>query len=305
MRAISSQESADKRANPQIRPLMDTISVANLSRWVEKIAIPRHYQVQPAENRAIADYIAGQLEMFGYVVQRQGPFNNIFACPKEAPAEITLVGAHYDSAAETPGADDNASAVAALLGCARAIASLGNDAAVGFAVFNAEEDHLKGSFDFVENYAIPQRLKIRQAHILEMLGFATDEPGSQKTPAGLPISLPGAGNFLGLLGNSVSAWDVDFVLAQAKACLPKFPVCSLKVVVGAEKVMPVLGRSDHVPFWRHGMPAVMWTDTSEFRNPHYHQPTDTPETLNYEFLRQATQLLTACVAEQSGALKPD
>jgi hypothetical protein len=63
--------------------------------------------------------------------------------------------------------------------------------------------------------------------------------------------------------------------------------------MGLERVMPVLQRSDHAPFWASGVPAVMWTDTSEFRNPHYHLPSDRPETLDYGYLRSVTQLLVA------------
>jgi hypothetical protein len=64
-------------------------------------------------------------------------------------------------------------------------------------------------------------------------------------------------------------------------------------------LLPVLARSDHVPFWRQEIPAVMWTDTSEFRKGNYHSRQDTPETLNYQFLRRVTQLLTATVLVQA------
>ena len=76
----------------------------------------------------------------------------------------------------------------------------------------------------------------------------------------------------------------------------------LNVKLGLEKYFPVLARSDHAPFWTQKIPAVMWTDTSEFRNRNYHRHTDTPETLNYRFLQQVTQLLTACVIQQAEEL---
>ena len=74
----------------------------------------------------------------------------------------------------------------------------------------------------------------------------------------------------------------------------------LKVYFGVEQSLPVLGRSDHEPFWKAGIPAVMWTDTAEFRNPHYHQRSDTPETLDYGFLRAVTQVLAAYCFHQFG-----
>src|SRR5438270_7729772 len=80
---------------------------------------------------------------------------------------------------------------------------------------------------------------------------------------------------------------------------PELPVTGLKVRLGLEKHFPVLARSDHAPFWAEEIPALMWTDTSEFRNHNYHRHTDTPDTLDYAFLRNVTQLLTASVIEQA------
>ena len=92
------------------------------------------------------------------------------------------------------------------------------------------------------------------------------------------------------------AWvELGSLLAQAKTYLPGFPVVGLRVTLGLEKYFPVLLRSDHAPFWQRRIPAMMWTDTSEFRNPLYHQPGDRPETLNYPFLRSVSQLLVASV----------
>ena len=92
---------------------------------------------------------------------------------------------------------------------------------------------------------------------------------------------------------------MDFVLRRAGTYVPELPVTGLNMKLGLEKYFPVLSRSDHAPFWAQKVPAVMWTDTSEFRNHNYHRHTDTPDTLNYPFLRQATQLLTASVIQQA------
>ena len=85
------------------------------------------------------------------------------------------------------------------------------------------------------------------------------------------------------------------VLQVARTYWPDFPVLSLKVYAGVEKLLPVLQRSDHAPFWGAGIPAIMWTDTAEFRNKHYHQSTDTPDTLDYDFLRRVSQILIATI----------
>ena len=75
--------------------------------------------------------------------------------------------------------------------------------------------------------------------------------------------------------------------------MPGFPVLALKMYFGLEKALRDLNRSDHAPFWRAGIPAIMWTDTSEFRNPHYHQPSDKPDTLDYDFMAEVARLALA------------
>ncbi len=272
------------------------ISEADLRAWVKRLSVPRHFRQQPEENRDAAIWIAAQLQSWGYSVQLQGQFYNVVALPRDLGRPLLLVGAHFDSTPVTPGADDNASAVAAMLGCAKSMSNEFPDASVGFVAFNCEEDGLLGSQDFVENFVLPEKLVIAGAHVLEMVGYASHEPGTQMTPTSLPIRIPNTGDFLGLLGNSKSVALLDNTLALANTYLPGFPVISLRVTLGLEKHFPVLQRSDHAPFWQHGIPSVMWTDTSEFRNPHYHQMSDLPETLDYPFLRRVTQLLFACTA---------
>ncbi len=284
--------------NASIRRAMESVSESELRAWVERLSVPRHFVMEPDENERAALWIASLLQSWGYQVELQGPWRNVVALPKNLSGPITLVGAHYDSVSGCPGADDNASAVAAMLGCAKACAgeSQGRNA---FVSFNREEDGLMGSQDFVEWLESAGKLRVVQAHILEMVGFASDEPGTQKTPGGLPIKIPDTGNFLGLLANKVSHQMLGGVLACASTYLPQFPVISLHVTLGLEKHFPVLLRSDHAPFWAAQIPATMWTDTSEFRNPYYHQPGDKPHTLNYPFLRAVTQLLVASVLEES------
>jgi hypothetical protein len=132
-----------------------------------------------------------------------------------------------------------------------------------------------------------------------MVGYASSAPGSQKVPPGLPVKIKDKGDFLGLLANRYSTAAMGFVLRHAVTYTPQLPVIGLKVRLGLEKYFPVLVRSDHAPFWAREIAAVMWTDTSEFRNHNYHRHTDTPDTLDYKFLRAVTQLLTASAIEQA------
>jgi hypothetical protein len=166
--------------------------------------------------------------------------------------------------------------------------------------FNREEDGLIGSREFVDEALAVVPWKVSAAHILEMVGYSVETPGSQRVPEGLPklpIALPTVGNFLGLLANGNSAAFLQKTVAIARGSLPSLPVIGLEVRLGLERFLPVLKRSDHVPFWEKKIPAVMWTDTAEFRNPHYHLTSDTPDKLNYDFLHKVAALCTACVLE--------
>lgn len=260
------------------------------------LSIPRHADLEPDNNRLTAHWIANQLRSFGYETGFQGEFANVIARPKHlGDSPCIIVGAHYDSVPGCPGADDNASAVAALLACAKALAAHAPACPVWFASFNREEDGMLGSADFVKELVERKRVPVREAHILEMVGYCDPHPGSQSVPQGLPIRVPDRGDFLGILANKGSTAPADSILRAAKTYRPDFPVLSLKVYLGIEQLLPVLLRSDHAPFWKAGIPAVMWTDTSEFRNPHYHQIADTPQTLDYDFLQAVTQVLIAAV----------
>ncbi len=221
-----------------------------------------------------------------FVKGGQGGFSQ--TCDQDG---VILIGAHYDSVPGTPGADDNASAVAALLGCAKAVAEYAETLPVCFVSFNREEDNMIGSADFVDNYLLKNGIHLCQAHILEMVGYCSHSPESQRKPLNLPVKIPDRGNFLGLIGNKHSNALIKSLLQQAKSYLPDFPVAGLQVFFGLERFFYHLLRSDHTPFWRRGLSALMWTDTANFRNPNYHRVTDTPDTLDYTFLRRVTQLL--------------
>lgn len=269
-----------------------TAGPKELRGWVEELSMPRHFYYESNANRWTALWLADRLREWGYEVAFHGESRNVIATPPGLRGPAVLVGAHYDSAPGCPGADDNASAVAAMLAVAEACAGEAVRPAVVFAGFNREEDGLIGSTEFVRETLPTLPWRVSDAHILEMVGFASDEPGSQRVPQGLPIKLPDTGDFLGLLANGKSARLLAAILAHARGALPEFPVLGLEARLGLERLLPVLQRSDHVPFWDKGIPAVMWTDTSEFRNPHYHLESDTPETLDYEFMHRVVHLLT-------------
>jgi Zn-dependent M28 family amino/carboxypeptidase len=275
-----------------IRAALDTVSRDDLRAVVERIAMPRVYGT--LGNETVRRLITGlfrdsPVARLGVEVDDVG--NLVVGNPRSARI---LVGAHYDAVPGTPGADDNASAVAVLLSAARAI---GPREDVCFVAFNGEECGFVGSRHLVEHRLGQHRLE--QVHVLEMVGFTNRSPGSQRNPVP-PLPVPTVGDFLGLVGTHCSARVLDHVLGCAGSAtipvyglyLPDVPLETVRMKV------PHAFRSDHAPFWYAGIPALMWTDTAEFRNPNYHQPTDTPDTLDYTFMAEVARLLVHAVLSE-------
>ena len=204
MNVVHSRQFRAAETVPRLATLLQTIGEPQLREWVERIAVPRHFQAESEQNRATARWLSETLLTIGYRVEQQGPYANVLAFPEKSFDEVVLVGAHYDSVPMCPGADDNGSAIAALLGCAAACRRWRPDCPIVFAAFNREEDGLLGSRDFVESYLPQAGFRVRYAHVLEMVGYASSAPGSQRLPTGLPVKIANTGDFLGLLANDRS-----------------------------------------------------------------------------------------------------
>jgi Zn-dependent M28 family amino/carboxypeptidase len=281
-----------KEVSKRIEDILASISEVYLQYVIETISVPRHYRTEKANNERIARWIRHQFETFGFQASFRGRFQNIVALPTTPLASSSLLAAaHYDTVPGSPGADDNGSGIAVLLACARALSTYQIPTSTIFIAFNREEDCLIGSQEFVTDSLHEFETTLSEVHVMEMVGYCSHEAGSQHLPQGLPISLPDSGDFLGLIGNQRSATLVDATIKTAKTYLDGFPVLGLSVYLGLEKYFPHLQRSDHAPFWHAQIPALMWTDTAEFRNTHYHSSWDTPDTLDYAFMKQVAQLL--------------
>ena len=215
------------------------------------------------------------------------------ARPLSAQEESTaplIVAAHYDTVEGSPGADDNASALAVLLEVAQKTRRMPLKRPVQFIAFCLEEENLLGSRAYTAHLAATQQ-PISGVIVLECVGYARHEEGSQKILPGIPIAVPTVGNFLAVIGNHNSASFTQTVSRAMAAHLSIVPL----VVPGNGEVLPDTRRSDHTAFWEQGFPAVMVTDTANFRNPHYHRPTDTIDTLNLDFIVSAADAVTAAV----------
>lgn len=248
------------------------------------------------ENTWVRDELAAAFESYGLSVQIQGRYQNVIALPRSAAGSpITLVAAHYDSVPDCPGADDNASGLAVMLECARVLSEAAHPLPLGFIAFNAEEDGLLGSRDFVAHGLSGLRRPVRFAHVLEMVGFSATRTAQTLPLPWTPPSLK-VPDFIGLLSRGNSNATVDTAVSSPAA--PGLRLVGAKTWGPLHRLLPDLGRSDHFPFWNAGLPAVLWTDTANFRNPHYHRASDTPDTLDYSFMRQVAELLCAVISEE-------
>ena len=285
------------------------MSEERLRRHVRTLAaeIGERHVWRPQALHAAADYIRGELAALGYPVAPQAYEVHGVRCenlevtiPGGARAsEIVLAGAHYDTVEGSPGADDNASGVAGLIEIARLLRGARPQRTLKLVAFVNEEAPF---FYFGEMgskvYARAARARgddIRIMLSLEMLGCYRDAPGSQAYPPFLKWFYPGRGNFIAFVSNLRSRRALA-EFTRAFRAHSDFPAERL----AAPALVPGLSWSDHLSFWRAGYPALMVTDTAFYRYAHYHQPTDTPERLDYarmarvvEGLARALQALAA------------
>lgn len=261
----------------------------------------------PKELAAAALYIHETLEGLGYEVRTQSfeshglRLQNIeIELPGDkVPQEIIVLGAHYDSIAGTPGANDNASGVAALLEIARLLAGNTYPRTLRLVVFaNEEPPFFYGEEMGSTVYAARSRQRgeqIKAMLALETIGYYTDIPGSQHYPFPFSFFYPDTGNFIGFVGNLSSQRLVRRAIGTFRASTA-FP----SEGVAAPGWMQGIHWSDHWSFWQAGYPAIMITDTALFRYQHYHAATDTPEKLDYPSLARVTRGLADVVAELAG-----
>ena len=208
--------------------------------------------------------------------------HNIEAEIRGTSPEVVVIGAHYDSVFGCPGANDNASGVAGLLALARRFAGKPTGKTLRFVAFVNEEPPFFQT-DEMGSVVYAKRCQERGDRITAMISLETiacfsDEPGSQKYPApGLGLLYPKTGNFIGFASNTGSR-------ALLRTAVAAFRQAGRIPCEGAAlpTAVPGIGWSDHWSFWQSGYPAIMVTDTAPFRYLHYHEPTDTPDKLDYD-----------------------
>ena len=263
----------------------------------------RHPLSSPIRLQEAEAYLHRQFSEAGLTATTQhfqalgSTYHNVIgtALPDTEPfqsAPPLILAAHFDTVQGSPGADDNASALAVMLQIARRVRAMKLARPIHCTAFNLEEENLLGSSAYTAMLR-KNRDTIHGAIVLECVGYASHHEHSQKIPPGIPISVPTTGNFLAVIGNERSHLLTGSVAKAMQSHLPIVPL----IVPGNGEQLPDTRRSDHTSFWEQGFPAVMLTDTANFRNPHYHRPTDTLDTLNLDFIASVAEGLMAAVIE--------
>lgn len=287
-------------------PLSDAEKViaANLRRHVAAIASREHNLWHPRALEQAAQHIERALARSGYTVARQpiatelGEVRNIEA---EIPgtvraAEIVVVGAHYDSVAGAPGANDNGSGVAALLELSRLFAAPASARTLRFVAFVNEEPPFFYTQEMGSRY-YARRSRQRGENIvamlsLETIGYYSERRGSQRYPFPLGLFYPATGDFIAFVSNLSSRALLHAALASFRRHAG-FP----SEGAAAPAFLPGVDWSDHRSFWNEGYPALMVTDTALYRYPYYHTAADTPDKVDYERLARVVTGLRAMMGE--------
>jgi hypothetical protein len=224
-----------------------------------------------------------------------------------SPEEVYVFVAHFDAVPNSPGADDNGTGTAGALELARVLTGVRTQRTVRVLFVTAEEVGLVGARRYAQEIARPAidagEESILGAVSLEMLGYYTDEPGTQRSPIpAIPgvYEPPTVGDFISVVGLSSQLGFVRPFSAGLRRGAGEVGVFELAI---SPVPVPDMARSDHAEFWRIGVPAVMLTDTANFRNPHYHRRSDTVDTIDRDRYVAVVRGVVQAAWELSGPIR--
>src|SRR5262245_17540223 len=279
---------------------------SRLRAHVIAIASTPHNVQHDEELEAAAQYIERELQNFGYSVDRQeftvdgANVRNIEVLrgARDNAATATLVvGAHYDSYEDAPGANDNASGTAAIIELARLLKDWRPERTrLRLVLFVNEEPPYYRTSD-MGSWRYAERLSKSGERVLGMIALETigafsDAPGSQRYPVPFGLIYPSTANFVAFVGLPGGRGFLHNVIGSFRKNLA-FP--SIGGI--APDIVPGIGWSDHWAFRQFGFPAIMITDTAPYRYPHYHLPSDTPDKVDYDKLARITNGLELIVRD--------
>jgi len=295
--------------NPHIQKAISEVSQDRLIEYTTKIEGFRHgwENYQSLEKRAL--FIGDTLRSFDLDVESQDfqfhkrTYRNIIATHygNNEESDVFLLGAHYDAAMGSPGADDNASGVAVMLETANILSRYKFNNTIQFVAFTLEEPQphaihfLIGSNHFAEE-AKKLKRKYNAVLILESVGYTDNAEDSQIVPLFIKVPVPRTGNFLGVVADRKSKDIMNVFSDTAGQYVPELPVVTYKVPFSG-RIIPETRFSDHASFWNQGYPALMLTDTAMFRNPHYHSHRDRIETLDFNFMTSVAKAVVSITSQ--------
>jgi hypothetical protein len=287
------EEAIERRLRAHVGELAGTIGARHVGRYDALLAAANYV-------RARLEEAGGRLDVQEFHVDGLAVQNVELEHAGDGPRDgALLLGAHYDSVPQCPGANDNASGVAALLELARLSAALPTARPVRFVAFVNEEPPFfmtpsMGSVVYARR-ARQRGERLTGMFSLETVGCYLDEPGTQQYPAPFQWFYPSTGNFLAMVSNFGSAG----LLRRAARAFRAHTTLPLESAPAPASI-PGIGWSDHWSFWQEGYRALMVTDTAPYRYPYYHTPGDTPERLDYARLARAVTGLLGVVAALAG-----
>lgn len=283
---------------PSMPPSVDP---ARLEAHVKKLSVdfyPRSFE-HGAKLARTAEYIAEQFREAGAQVSIQDVavdaehYKNVVARFGPANGRLLVIGAHYDSCGQTPGADDNASGIAGLLELAHLLGQSGASRPLELVAYTLEEPpHFRSPHMGSVWHARALKTAGRDVELmlsLEMIGYFSDRPGSQAYPlAAMKLGYPDRGNFIALVGQ-FGDFGLSRSVKAAMSGASQLPVYSLN----APSIVQGVDFSDHRSYWAQGYPALMVTDTAFMRNPNYHRAGDTFDKLDYKRMAMVVQSVYA------------
>lgn len=301
---------------------IQSVNISDLQKTLEAITGERHPEHSPEHHARTAHFIEQTLLGFGYSTERQHfdngnvPGVNIIAEKRglTLPEEILAITAHYDSVRNTPGCDDNGSGIAGLVECARLLRSFSFQRTVRFVAFDMEERQdneqwLVGS-EVYAAFCRERNENILGVLNLEMIGYTDGLPHTQTVPNGLENVAPDLvkklgdqefrADFLAVIGDQNSLKLQKAFLEAAAQFSPELKAFPIVAPASAQNVSDLF-RSDHARFWELNYPALMLTDTANFRNPHYHGPGDGMHTLDFDFMAAVVKAVLATALQLLGS----
>lgn len=295
------------RLGAYISSIVSRVSIEKLRDYVRHTEGLRHGWENYEALEKKAQFIEHTFRAFGLQTESQyfdfhgRTFRNIVATKSgsDRNSGLILLGAHYDAAWGSPGADDNASGVAALLEAACVLSECNLGRTLQFVAFTLEEPqpqtiHFLIGSDFFARHAKKTKQRYSAVYVLESIGYTDSAEGSQFVPFFVRLPVPKTGNFLGIISNAASKSIMESFCATAKEYVPALITVPYKVPLSG-RLIPETRFSDHASFWNQGYPALMLTDTAMFRNPFYHTNRDRYETLDFDFLTNVTKAVISAI----------